>query len=752
MRPIIAALPVFLLLASPHASAAAAFERVVVDADSAGDCKAVGDMDGDGLPDLVVGGMPREKLAWYRNGRWERHVVAIPHSEFTTDCALGDIDGDGRLDVVVPDGDGRNNLVWFANTPSASPHVRWPIRVIGSVGDYGKDVELGDFDGDGHLDVAVRGRDQAMIFFQQSSGPWIKVAVPVQALGHEGMAMGDVDGDGWPDLVFQGAWVRNPGGHGARSAAWVEAVIGPAHGDFKAVVADLDGDGRADVVFSSSEGTADVTWWRQGDPGQPWQAQVISAQVDRAHTLQAADMDGDGHLDVVVGQMGSSREKELAVYLNTNGDGSVWRRLPVDAVGLHNGIVADIDKDGAPDIVGSDHTGRPPLLLWLNRLPGGGQRSDAVWRRIGIGRHHVATFGLAVGDFDGDGDKDIASGPFLYHNPGGGLTRPWRESRLPGGWTAFAAMDVEGRDRLNLLVRRPERDTTVLAWMEPRAGWAVHPLGAVPASSHREGGQGWSIIRPGGGALAVPAGDALAVPAGGALVVSDGGGIHAFRRPADPHGPWSRILVSDRPSDEGLAVADIDRDGWLDVVATTGQGKQVEWYRNPGRWQDHWSANAIGAMPEAVFPDRVAVADLDGDGRLDVVVSEENGAGAGAVTFWWSQPADPSAPWSRRLLAVQGSTNSMTIADLDGDRHPDVVTAEHRGLHRQIAWMNDGKATFIPREIDRGIELHLGALAADLDGDGDLDLVGIGWDHPEHLWLWRQDRRGGGASAFTWRP
>ena len=81
------------------------------------------------------------------------------------------------------------------------------------------------------------------------------------------------------------------------------------------MVVDLDRDGRIDVLTSSSEHRSEVLWHRPvGAVTGPWQSVPIAPEIERAHTLATADLDGDGRLEVVVGQMHTTAERSLAVY------------------------------------------------------------------------------------------------------------------------------------------------------------------------------------------------------------------------------------------------------------------------------------------------------------------------------------------------------------------------------------------------------------------------------------------------------
>jgi hypothetical protein len=350
------------------------FKLVDIDADIAGDVKLVGDIDGNGFPDLVVGGMPEEKLNWYRYPGWEKTIIATPTYEFTTDGALEDLDHDGDLDIIVPDGNAVNNLVWFKNPlPTGNPQngYEWSRMVIGSIDGWGKDVLIADFDQNGYLDVATRHSTAAMIFFQISAGTWSKMTFSGVNVGTEGMAKGDIDQNGTQDLVLQGVWLKNPGSSSARTGTqWHQYTIGSADPDFKALVVDLNQDGKMDVLFSSSENTAAVDWWTPTttDPTGTWTRHNILPSLEKAHTLQAADMDLDGDLDIILAQMHTSVLKEIMILVNQDGQATSWVKQVIGTQGLHNSVVADIGGDGDYDIFGANWTGNPPVMLFLNQI------------------------------------------------------------------------------------------------------------------------------------------------------------------------------------------------------------------------------------------------------------------------------------------------------------------------------------------------------------------------------------------------
>ena len=463
-----------------------------------------------------------------------------------------------------------------------------------------------------------------------------------------------------------------------------------------------------------------------------------------AHTLWGVDLDLDGDRDVLAAELG---RPHLTWYQNQDGRGSQWQAEAIEREhgSIHNGLVADLDRDGDPDVFGAGFANQPTkATIWwsqLNpeRLPIG------PFTAIEVTQKHVRALGSTVVDLNRDGLEDIAAGPYWYRNPGGDMTGPWEQNAFPRA--AGQPIDViaslpAGSGPPSLAAMTPDGGLWHVS--SEGARFRLTSVGQLPLADHGISTQGVEVAQ-------LVAGD---VPE---LLVSNGGdaatgvGIYAFR--IVPDGPWPRRRITDRTSDEGVAVGDIDRDGDLDVVGMRGDRGEVEWYANPGDFQQDWPAHTIATLENIIWLDRVRLSDLNCDGRLDVVVTEENGTAQGAETYWLEQPRDPKrASWRAHLVTSQGSTNSLDVADFDHDGDVDIVTGEHQGELRVVIWENTGCGTYEANLVDRGKESHLGTKAVDLDQDGDIDLVSIAWDEPALIYLWRNDAIRSQPSTPTREP
>ena len=160
--------------------------------------------------------------------------------------------------------------------------------------------------------------------------------------------------------------------------------------------------------------------------------------------------------------------------------------------------------------------------------------------------------------------------------------------------------------------------------------------------------------------------------------------------------------------------------------------RSTKWLRNG---PDGWTLHTLNDSPGD--PDRNRLADVNGDGRLDAVIGYEAINVPGKLA-WYEQGAAADGAWTEHVIGTPVGPMSMDVRDMDGDGDPDVVIGEHNykepATARMLIYENLGQGkSWKLHVVSTGDEHHDGAQAVDIDGDGDLDLISIGWSHPRVL-------------------
>ena len=372
---------------------------------------------------------------------------------------------DTPTDARAPDGE---YISWREHRIDDEELAGVPIR-------GGDGLQMADIDRDGLLDIVSVHEDSnhlRIAFGSADPDTWVLTTV---AYGNivgaiEDVAIGDLDGDGWPDLVSANeeahlAYFHNPGSQqAARQGNWPSFIPPRTQGRgswLRVFIADIDGDGRDDVT-GANKGASDIVdpaapradrttslFTIDGDPLTPdaWHEQVLLAK-DVPNTAMPVDIDGDGDLDVLA----AARLDQVAYILENRGTGADGKvSIALHAIAIDDSALAgcsvatsafqsafrDLDGDGRLDLVTGvfEKCGDPrapgglPALGWLQQPA----TLDQPWRYHRIGDILPdMVIAVELADLDGDGDLDAITGGYSGLNIlKGGYTGATREEDHP---------------------------------------------------------------------------------------------------------------------------------------------------------------------------------------------------------------------------------------------------------------------------------------------------------------------------------
>jgi uncharacterized repeat protein (TIGR01451 family) len=563
-------------------------------------------------------------------------ITRLPAGPVTT----GDFNGDGHRDVAyaIHNPTGVAVLLGDGQGRYGRPIVS---QVASQTSSSAEALVAADLNGDPHLDLVLA---------DFATGPGVYLGLgdgrfSGQSLGGEplnqGLAVGDFDGDGARDLalthrgfttvaqvlVYRG---NGSGGFGAPLVWSLPTLLLPAG----AVARDFDGDGRDDIAVADNfaNGVAILL----GSPTLALNLRGPFAAGDGPLGIDAGDLDGDGRWDVAVA---NQRARTVAI-MRGDGTGSLGAPLALPApADTRRVLLGHFDGDANLDVAVSG------LGVWTYRGDGAGGGGSV--RRYGVSGE------LAAADLTADGRLDLVAGPSLLAGDGAG---------------GFAAQRT------------------------------------FPTGPGAQGGVAADFDRDGNTDVAV----ALSA---GSVAVLRGDGQGAF---AAPLGVLTGTDVVD------VATADFDRDGWPDLAVAHRGTQDVVVLRN-----NQAGGFARQAYPVGGAPQSLALGDFGGDGGIDIAVTNETAGallvlhGGGDGTF---VPGGTTLVGNGSLALAAGRFNDDAREDLAWFRAPLSANLQTRLL------LGTGQETFVLGPPNGLYASDHALAAADLNGDGRLDLVG-GGDH-----------------------
>lgn len=373
---------------------------------------------------------------------WTRHTID-DSSRGADGVRLADVNADGLPDIATAWEEGGQIRVYLNPGPAAAKRP-WPAVTVGRV-PTPEDAVLVDLDGDGAVDVvSCCEAGQAIYIHWAPRGPdslmnalaWRTEPV-TDAVGRSSWLFAlplDVDGRGGTDLVVGSngsnamiGWLQSPPDAGSM-ASWKLRPLYQAGWIMSLVAIDMDNDRDRDVLASDRSSKSPGVLWLE-NPGperctETWPEHRIGPPLEHVMFLDAADLDGDGLIDIVAPAM----ERNIHLLFQPAGAHGDWKlhtlQLPPGYGTSKAARVADLNLDGRLDLAVTCSRADGPIsgVLWLER---DAQPTAATWTAHDIGGSEGTKFDLLeLLDLDADGDLDLLTceetdnlGVVWYENP-----------------------------------------------------------------------------------------------------------------------------------------------------------------------------------------------------------------------------------------------------------------------------------------------------------------------------------------------
>ncbi len=735
--------------------------------------------------------------------------------------AVSDIDGDGKIDMVTSNG--TSNTLSIIRNISTVGSVSFSSKVDFITNYSPSGVAVADFDGDGKMDIAFVNYNSNVlgIFKNNSAASNMTLSSEIDyttSSSPNWVAVGDIDGDGKPDIVVGNAsnrtvsvFLNTSTSTTISFAAKVDYNVGNGNtGIYVVAVGDIDGDGKTDIVSSNySDATVSISR-NTSTNGNLSFANVVTQAIGHApRCVSIGDLDGDGKIDIVVG---NSAATSISILKNTSTVGNITFNSPLDFQTGAGTVpiavsIADLDGDGKPDISVADLASANVVSVFRNNSSVGSISFDAsVNYATSANPNDVKT-----ADLDGDGKPEIiataasANAVSILKNQVG---NPAITSFTPTSAIAGTSVIISGNNFTNVtgvsfggvaatsftvisssaivatvgngasgvVTVTTSTNTTSLAGFT-----LVVPIPTITSFSPTSGAIGTTVTITGTNFSSIAANNivwfgsvkavvtaatttllTVTVPAGATylpITVTVNNLIAASSKPFSVTftGGGTAFTVSSfsakidsavGSAPESVTISDIDGDGKLDIIATNQNGNTISILRNTSVGVKNISFASKVDISTSTFPLGGCATDLDGDGKPDLVIVSHNGNKVGV--FRNTSTVGNISMASEIDYATGSSPYSVAVGDLNGDGKPDLAVC-NSSSHTISVYLNTstvGNLSFT-NKIDYTVSGYVvGVAIGDMDGDGKLDIIATN-NSPYTVSVLRNTSSGNGNLSFA---
>jgi gliding motility-associated-like protein len=706
---------------------------------------AVGDLDGDGKPDVVVSNQNSNSISIYRNTSASGSITATsfapkvdyPSSLQPQGLAIGDMNGDGKPEIIVANYGSNtvsvrlNNSVLGSITSGSFPVIDLPAG-IGPT-----DVAIGDLDGDGKPDIAVTNTNNNTVSLYRNKLV-INGFAPsffaskidfVTGINPRSVAIGDLDGDGKPELAIANrgsntvSVYRNTAVQDAITTTSFANKVDCATGGaaYDVVMADFDGDGKPDLALANS-GSNTVSILQNQSVAGTITAASFASKVDIAtgtepRTLAVGDLDGDGKPDITVTNYTANTVSVLR-NISSNGPinvGSFAQKLDfIAGTQPQSVVIADIDGDNRNDLVVANFNSNSLSVI----------RSDAFAPAITSFSPTSGPTGTTVTltgtNFNVTPEKNIvffgatkatvtasSTTSLTVTVPVGATYQPISVLNSASTLTGYSAMPFA-------TIFTPVKDDFTAADLAFKVD--------LPAGNNPANVAIGDLDGDGKADIAVVNSNSNTVSVYRNVAVTGSVSLSSFA---------SKVDFATGSNPQSITIGDLDGDGKADLAIVNANSNTLSVYKNTSTSGALTASSFLGKVDfiTGEFPKSVAIGDLDGDGKPDLAVANANGntisiykniAISGAITT--------SSFAAKSDFATGTQPYHIAIADIDGDKKPDLGVVNNNSNTVSIYLNTSTLGTIATNSFAGKVDFAtgnkpMGLVIADLNGDGKADLA-----------------------------
>ncbi|MBT7585693.1 MAG: PKD domain-containing protein, partial [Gemmatimonadetes bacterium] len=664
----------------------------------------MGDVDGDGDLDLIAGngGVNRLYLG-DGSGGFSAGDDITSDSHSTVATSVADVDGDGNLDLIAGTQNNGINRLYLGNGSGGFAAG----SDLTADGYATHSLSVADLDGDGDLDVIAGNYNLQInrLYLGDGSGNFASGAnITSDAHTTTSTSVGDVDGDGDVDLVVGNLLQVNRLylGDGLGAFAAGTDLSSDTHGTYSTNLGDLDADGALDlIVGNGNPGTVNRRYLGNGSGGFDSGADVAS-DADFTQSTSIGDMDGDGDLDLIVGNQAVNR-----LYLgNGSGGFGAGTNIASDAVQTNSTTVGDVDGDGDLDLIVGNYGQVNRVYLNAAELTISSTSPTAAFASAPSTANVTATFSEAV--------TGGAAASFVVHSALSG--------QQAGAYSGNNSTTLTFNPTVDFFPGETVFSTLTTAVQTPSgismaAGYVWQFSAAADSGPAVFSNVAHNFASGSDATQAMAIGD---LDSDGYLDLAVGnwsGQNVAYSGIGD-----GSLAVSGNDFGTGsddtycLSLGDVDADGDLDLVLGNYEQQDVVCLNDGDGTFDTTINNVGGAMD---LTDFVLFGDVDGDGDLDLAVGTW-----GQQNVVYLNDGDGTYDTSAYNYGTESDDSQAgVLGDVDGDGDLDLVVGNFE--QQDVVYHGDGDGSFdtANNTLGTGSEQSRALALGDADGDGNLDLA-----------------------------